>query len=76
MGLGQKILTWVWLGQFFVAPVESAIFGLGLENFLPSGQKNLFELVQKVSGSKMDQRLIFYRSKVCSGRVRAHLYLR
>jgi len=35
MGSDQKCLTWVGSGQFFVAWVGSAIYGLGLnlENF-------------------------------------------
>jgi len=33
MGPGPKFLTWAESGQFFVAPVRSAIFHLGLENF-------------------------------------------
>jgi len=33
MDLGQKKLTQVGSGQFFVARVGPAIYGLGLENF-------------------------------------------
>jgi len=62
-GSGQKILTRVRSGQFFVAQAGSAIhiLGLGLEispkkvkffSFFPSGKKNLFGLGQKVPGSK------------------------
>jgi len=43
MGPGQKFLTRVRSGQFFVGWVVSAIYGLGFENFptifYPSGQK-------------------------------------
>jgi len=65
--------------------VGSAIFGfsLGLENFplkipnfsvfSPSYQKNLLGLGQKVFWSKTGWPLNYCRSKVCSGRVRAHL---
>jgi len=87
MGPGQKILTQVGLGQFFMARVGSAIYGLGLnlENFPLKYQifqffslqakKNLFGLGQKVPGSKAGQPyLLQVKSKLGSGRVRAHLY--
>jgi len=86
MGPGQNILTRGGSGQFFVAQVMSAIYGLGLnlENFplkmsnfsifFHSSQKNLFGLGQKVPGSKAGWPLIYCRSKVSSARVRAHLY--
>jgi len=82
MGLGQKFLTWVRSDQFFIALVVSAIFGLGLENFSSNSQifqfialqKNIIGLGQKVPGSKTGWPLVYYGSKVCSGRVSAHLY--
>jgi len=42
--------------------------------FCPSGQKNFIGLGQKVPGSELGWPLIYFGSKVCSGRVRAHLY--
>jgi len=64
-------------GQFFVARVGSAIFGLGLENFplkIPkfsifflSDQKKFIGSGQKVPESKTGQPLIYRGSKVCSG---------
>jgi len=63
MGRGQKFLTQVSLGQFYVAQVGSAILGLGLglENFPLKSQflkkislwiKNLIGLGQKLPVSK------------------------
>jgi len=77
MGPGQKFVTQVALGQFFVAQVGSTIFGLDLENFPYKSQifqffsrrvkKKCFESGQKVPGSKPGWPLIYCRSKVCSG---------
>jgi len=76
MGPGQKFLTRVGSGQFFVVRVgvRSAIYCLGsnLENFpfqffFPSGKKNLFGSGQKVPGSKAGWPLIYCGSKVASG---------
>jgi len=75
----------LWLSLGWV--IGSAIFGLGLglKNFYLKSRKfqffplrdkkNLFWSGQKVPGSKMGWPLICCGSKVCSGRVRAHLYL-
>jgi len=84
IGLGKFLVARIELGQFLVARVESAIYGLGwiwkispknakLFNFFPLYKKNLFGLGQKVPGLKAGWPLIYCRSKVCSGRVRAHL---
>jgi len=88
MGPGQKFLTLVGSGQFFVARVgsgqvshlwfgfEFGKFPLKMSNFsifCPSGQKNLFGSGQKVPGLEAGRPLIYCRSKVISGRVRAHL---
>jgi len=58
--------------------VGSAIFGLGLENFTQKLQIfNILPFGSKIShrvGSNPDWALIYCRSKVCSDRVRAHLY--
>jgi len=55
MGPGQKFLTWVGSGQFFVAQVGSAIFGLGLENFPQKSQ--IFQFfsfrVKKISSGQV-----------------------
>jgi len=82
MGLGQIFLTQVRSGQFLVARVGSAIYGLGLDleiylllimsNFSIFSlrvKKNLLGLGQKVSGLRAGQPLFYYGSKVCLGRV-------
>jgi len=88
MGPGQNFLTQVGSGQFFVAWVRSGqpfmvwvwIWKISPRNvkfsiFFPLGQKNLFGSGQKIPGSKAGRPLIYYGSKVSSGRVRAHLYV-
>jgi len=82
MGPGLKFLTQV--GSVNILLLGSAIFGLGLglENFPKkyqifslSGQKKSLRVVSKSTDVKGDcQPLIYCRSKVCSGRVKAHLY--
>jgi len=75
MGPDQKFWTWVGPDQFFCSSsqVGSAIYVLGLDlenfplkcqifNYFPFESKNLFGSGQKVP-----------KSKVWSGRVRAHL---
>jgi len=68
---GQKFLI-------HVRQVASAIFGLGLENFplkILLVKKNPIGSGQKVPRLKTGRPLIHYKSKVCLGWVRAHLYL-
>jgi len=78
MGPGQKFLTWVRLGQFFCGSgrVSHFLFGFDFGKF-PLKMSNFsifpFRLGQKVPGSKSAWPLIYYRSKVSSGHVRAHL---
>jgi len=51
LGLGQSFLVWFWV--------------LKNPKFFPLGQKNLIGSSQKVSGSKIDQPLIYCGPKVC-----------
>jgi len=82
MGAGQKYLTWVGSGQFFVARVklgrvshlwfgfEFQKFTLKMSNFsifFPLGKKNCLGLGQKVPGLKPGQSLIYCGSKVSLG---------
>jgi len=86
MGLGQKLLTQVELGQFFEGRfgsgwVSHPWFGFGLGKFTLTTlnfsifylrvKKYLFGSGQKVPGSKAGRLLIYFGSKVSSGR--AHL---
>jgi len=78
MGLDQKILTWVVSNFGCSSQIGSTISGLGLalENFTLKSQifqLFLFRSGQKVPGSKLAWPLIYCSSKLCSGRVRAHL---
>jgi len=80
---GQKIFHPAQVGSTFCCSgrVRSAIFGLGLdfENFPLKSQiyqffplqikENHIRLGQKVLRSKIGRHLIYYKSKVCSGRV-------
>jgi len=76
-GLGRVHFLWLGSGQ-----VGSAIYGLGLnlENFSNFSifilriKKNCFGSGRKVPRSKPSWPLIYCRSKVRSGQVRAHFY--
>jgi len=72
---------------FDTSRVGSAIFGLDLaldnfplksqiSQFLPLGSKKSHRVGSKVPRSKLGRPLVYCRSKVCSGRVRAHLYIK
>jgi len=61
VSLGQPSMIWAWFWKISLNNVK--IF-----NFYPLGQKNIFELGQKVPGSKAGRPLIYCGS----GRVRAH----
>jgi len=91
MGPGEKNFTRVRLGQFIVARVRSGWvnnlwfgssfgkFTLKIPNFsifCLQVKKNIFGPGQKAPGSKTGWPLIYIGSKVCSGWVRAHLYLK
>jgi len=81
MGLDQKF----WVGSNFgcLGRVRSAIFWFGFGKFplkIPNFgifslrvKKNLIRLGQKVPGSRPGWTSIYCRSKVCSGKVKAHL---
>jgi len=84
IGAGQKFLTWVGPGQFFVAQVGSGRvnhlwFGVGFgkfplkclifQIFSLRVKKNLFRLGQKAPELKAGRHLIYCGSKVSSGRV-------
>jgi len=79
---GLGLVNFLWLGLGRVSHLwfgfEFGKFPLNMSNFsiiFPSDKKNLFGSGQKVPGSKADQPLIYWGSKVSSGRVMAHLYL-
>jgi len=80
MGPSKKCLTLVESGQFFLACVG---FGFGksplkfpnVSIFSHRIKKNLFVLGQKVSGSENGLGSNLLQVKVCSDRVRAHIYL-
>jgi len=64
-----SIFLWLELGR--------AIYGFGLENF-PLKMTNFFPFESKKSvrvGSKAGWPLIYYGSKVSSGRAKAHLWI-
>jgi len=88
MGPGQNFLTWIGLGQFFVARARSGRVShpwLGFGKFLLKHQffqfftfgskKSLWvrsERMQVKGGSS--SYLLLVKSKLKSGRVKAHLY--
>jgi len=73
MGLGRNLLTRLRLSQTPLG-VENFTLKSKIFNFFPWGPRNLIWPGQKISGSKTGQPLIYCRSKVCLGQVRAHLY--
>jgi len=64
--VGLGCVSHLWFGfEFGKFPLKMSNFSI----FFPSDQKNLFGSGQKVTGSKVGQPLIYYGSKVSSGRV-------
>jgi len=69
--LGRVSHLWFGFGLIWKISLKNPKFFI----FFSSDQKNLIGSGQKVPGSKTGQPLIYCGSKVCSGPVRAHLYL-